>query len=311
MEKTLRETIREISRKHLTENNGILMGQCLSAVGWVDNTVPDCAGTVELPMTDVAGAGIATGTAITGRRPIFVIRFQDFIFLNSSFFINYAAKAKYLFGKGVPVFIRLLAKEGKGTGPVHSGVLHSIFMHMPGFKVCAPMTPGEYEEAWKVFMENDEPMLVSEHRGSFGQKEELANIIIPDADITIYAISMARFSVLEAVKSLEKEGIKCNVIHLFWLKPLALSEQMMDPLRQSQLGLVVDPDFEIAGASQSVAYELMTRTGFSVRALGAEDRSVGTAENQENTTPKPDKIVKVIKELVRQKYEKKSINYHW
>ena len=310
MGKTLRETIREISRKHLTENNGILLGQCLSAVGWVDNTVPDCKNTVELPMTDVAGAGIATGTAITGRRPIFVIRFQDFIFLNSSFFINYAAKTKYLFGKGTPIFIRLLAREGKGTGPVHSGVLHSIFMHMPGFQVCAPMTPGEYEEIWRVFMENDEPMLVSEHRGSFGQEEEMENIIIPDADITVYGISMARFSVLEAVKLLEKEGIKCNAIHLFWLKPLLLPDQLINPLKQSQLGLVVDPDFEIAGASQSIAYELMRRTGFPVRALGAEDRSVGTAERQENTTPNPEKVAKMIKELVKQKYEKKSINYH-
>ena len=95
---TVADTIRNISRQHLEENNGLLLGQSISAVGWVNNTVPDCAGIVELPMTDVAGAGIAVGTAMVGRRPIFVIRFQDFLVLNGSPLIFYAAKSKELHG---------------------------------------------------------------------------------------------------------------------------------------------------------------------------------------------------------------------
>jgi len=301
MAKTLRETIKEISRKHLTENNGIMLGECLSAVGWVNNTVPDCQNLVELAMTDVAGAGIAVGTALVGRRPIFVIRFQDFLFLNSSILVNYAAKTKYLFGKGTPIFIRAVAIEGKGIDTSHCGVFHSIFMHMPGFRVVSPMTPKEYEEAWKVFIENDEPMLVSEHRRSFNQKEEMKNIIISDADITIYGISTARFNIIEAVQLLKKQGIKCNIVHILWLKPLDLSEPMINPLKQSKLGLVVDSGFEIAGASQSMAYELMNKTSFPVKALGAEDRPVGSAERYKNTTPKTEKIVEEIKKLVRNK----------
>ena len=299
MAETLRETIKEITRKHLTENNGIILGQCLSAVGWVNNTVPDCQNLIELPMTDVAGAGIAVGTALVGRRPIFVIRFQDFLFLNSSLLVNYAAKTKYLFRKGTPIFIRAIASEGKGTDPNHSGVFHNIFMHLPGFRVCAPMTPGEYKEIWKVFMENDEPMFVSEHRISFDQKEEMPNIIMPDADITIYAISASRFNVMKAVEELKKENIKCNVVHILWLKPLDLSELVINPLKQSKLGLVVDSGFEIAGASQSIAYELMNKTGFKVLALGARDESVGAAARYENTTPKPEAIAETIKKLIK------------
>ena len=40
-EKNLRETIKEIVRIHLKENNGIAMGQCLTAVGWVGGTLPE------------------------------------------------------------------------------------------------------------------------------------------------------------------------------------------------------------------------------------------------------------------------------
>ncbi len=301
MARTLGETIKELTRKHLEENNGLIMGQCLSAVGWVNNTVPDTINIVELPMTDVAAGGIAAGAAIVGRRPIIVLRFQDFIFLNSSMLVNFAAKRKEIFGKSAPVFIRALATEGPGVGPVHSGIFHNIFMHMPGFKVVSPMTPLEYEDIWKDFMGNDDPMYVSEHRMSFNQTEEMKNTILENPDITIYGVSSARFNILKAVEILKKDGIKCNIIHLYWLKPLKLEEEIIKPLRESRLGLVVDPGFEIAGASQSIAYELMKKTKAYVEALGAEDRSVGANEENLNTTPKIQKIVDVVRRLVNEK----------
>jgi acetoin:2,6-dichlorophenolindophenol oxidoreductase subunit beta len=301
MGRTLGETIKEITRKHLEENNGMIMGQCLSAVGWVNNTIPDTINIIELPMTDVAGAGIAAGAAIVGRRPIFVLRFQDFIFLNSSILVNFAAKRKEIFGKGAPVFIRSLAVEGPGVGPVHSGIFHNILMHMPGFRVVAPMTPLEYESIWKEFMDNDDPMYVSEHRISFNQSEEMPDIIIDDADITIYGISSARYKVMEAKHILEREGIKCNIIHLFRLKPLILKDEVIDCLKKTKIGLVVDPTFEIAGASQSIAYELMKKSRTYVEALGAEDKSVGASLECLNTTPSTQKIVDTVKRLLREK----------
>ncbi len=301
MGKSLAETIKEITRTHLEQNNGLILGQCLSAVGWVNNTVPDCKNIVELPMSDVAAAGIAAGTAITGRRPIFVIRFQDFMFLNSSMIVNFAAKSKFLFGKGIPIFIRALATEGHGTGPVHSGVFHSLFMHVPGFRVCSPITPGEYRDAWRVFMENDEPMYVSEHRKSFNQIEDMKDVILNDADITIFGISAARFNVIEAVEKLKKDGIKCNIIHINWLKPLGISREAFDALNKSNLGIVIDSGLEIAGASQSIAYELMNKTGVKVVALGAMDKTIGAAERYENCTPSVERIMGKIKESVYNK----------
>ena len=79
MGKTVAETIRDLSREHLKKNKGLIMGQCLSAVGWVQNTVPaQKEGIVEFPMTDVAGAGFAVGSAIAGIKPIFIYGFRVF-----------------------------------------------------------------------------------------------------------------------------------------------------------------------------------------------------------------------------------------
>ena len=41
MATTVRETIKEITRKHLTEGKGKCYGQCLTAVGWVGGTLPN------------------------------------------------------------------------------------------------------------------------------------------------------------------------------------------------------------------------------------------------------------------------------
>ncbi|KAF0118872.1 MAG: putative transketolase pyridine binding domain protein [Rhodospirillaceae bacterium] len=76
MERTVANTIRDLTKRHIDSGQGVVIGQCLTAVGWVQNTVPpQVEGTLELPMTDVAGAGIAVGISLTGLRPIFVIRF--------------------------------------------------------------------------------------------------------------------------------------------------------------------------------------------------------------------------------------------
>ena len=298
MEKTVGETIKEITQEHLTKHNGLLLGQAITAVGFVNNTVPNCEGIIELSNADVAGAGIAVGCAVAGRRPIFVLRYQDLLFLNGSIIINYAAKTKDMFGRVTPIFVRALASEGTGTGPVLSGKLHSIFMHFPGFRVWAPMTPGEYREVWQDFMDHDDPVIVSEHRRSFPNKEELPDIINENAEVTIMGISSARFNIGQAAKFLEQEGIHCNVLHVVRLKPLLIKDSWVEAMKASQCGIVVDSGFEMAGAAQSLAYEMMFRTGVKVKALGIFDRSVGCTPETENLTPSAERIVVTVRGLV-------------
>jgi pyruvate dehydrogenase E1 component beta subunit len=293
---TLADTIREISRQHLEENNGLLIGQSISAVGWVNNTVPDCKGIIELPMTDVAGAGIAVGTAMVGRRPIFVIRFQDFLILNGSQLIFYAAKTKELHGRSTPIFVRAIAADG--IGPVHSGVLHSIFMHFPGFRVCSPMTPKEYKAIWDDFMTHDDPMIVSEHRLSFLNTEELGDVIHPDASITLYPISATRFAAIKAAAQLAEEGVLCNIIHILWLKPFIVDERLVQPLLQCKRGLVIDAGHEIAGASQAIAYQLTQATGIPIRALGLEDNTKCLCPPLKNEIPTAERITQTIRNIL-------------
>jgi len=293
---TVAETIKEITRKHLAEDNGLLLGQTISAVGWVNGTVPDCEGIVELPMTDVAGAGIAVGCAMVGRRPIFVLRFQDFIMLNGSPIFNYAAKVKELHGQSAPIFIRSVGSEGLGIA--HSGVMHSLAMHYPGMRVWAPMTPNEYKMCWDDFMHHDDPMYVSEHKVSFDNSDELPDIIKEKARITIYAIGATRFSAVDAIKKLEADGIICNLIHVYKLKPMVLGEREIAPLKRTGKGLVIDAGFEICGAARDLAYALFDSADVHVKALGLKDASKVLSPNRTNAYPDREKIFNMVKDIV-------------
>ncbi len=290
----LADTIKEITREHLN-NGGLLLGENLTAVGNVSGTVPsECSNIIELPMTEVAGAGFAVGASIVGRRPILIVRFQDFLWLNGDALVNYAAKSKEIFGKGCPVFVRAISNEGYGIGILHSACLHSLFCHMPGMGVVSPMTSREYQGAWKIFMGDDVPMLVSEHRVSYDKSEDLNDIIVSDADITIYAIGASRFNALEAVEALKKDRIKCNLVHIWCLKPLQFNYWV-----KAKHSLVVDSDYEICGMAQSIAYQLMMADGGKVYALGRRDASTGVGQHLENATPTAQRIVEKVKEICR------------
>ena len=179
MEKTVRETIKEIIRKHLKKNKGQVFGQCLTAVGWVGGTLPEMyedEGMVEVTTADVANGGFVVGAGLQGIRPIYVVRYQGFQWFNAPMIVNYASKSKEIWGIPCPIFIRSIAMEGS-IGPVAGSSHHSIYQRMPGTKILSPMTPNEYQYAFDEFIANDDVYYISEHRLSYDNEEEFDDIL--------------------------------------------------------------------------------------------------------------------------------------
>ena len=68
-----------------------------TAVGWVGGTLPklyEDDGVIELTTADVANGGFVVGAALTGIKPIYVVRYQGFQWFNAPIIINYASKSK-------------------------------------------------------------------------------------------------------------------------------------------------------------------------------------------------------------------------
>jgi acetoin:2,6-dichlorophenolindophenol oxidoreductase subunit beta len=297
---TVAETIRDITRKHL-ENGGVAMGQCLSAVGWVGGTVPEMSkeeGIIELSMDDTSNTAAAIGYALAGIRPIQIVRYQGFMHINASMFVNYAAKSKEMWGIPCPIYMRAIAMEG-GIGPVASNSHHSLIARMPGLRVIAPMTPMEIEIAWQSFTKDDCPYYVSEHRRSFKIDYEIPDIIRPDAHITLFAISATRIDALKALEMLEQEGIVANLVNLLWLKPFVVEDRILDALESSRCGgVVLDGDYE-NGLSKCIAYDIMQKSDRRLEVMGLKERSAGFAPNLDNLPPSPEEIVTKVKSIVR------------
>ena len=299
MATTVRDTIKEITRKHLTTNQGKCYGQCLTAVGWVGGTLPEIyedGGMVEFSMADVAGGAIATGIALAGGRPIYVVRYQGFQWYNLASVVNYAAKSKEIWNRPCPIFVRSIAMEG-GVGPVAGSSHHSMAQRMPGIKVIAPMTPGEYQYAYDSFMLDDDPYYVSEHRKSYDNTEESENIIYPVADFTIFPISITRLEMKKLVQLAEQEGIKLNIIHQLWIKPFIVENSWKVALDNSKYGGLVTDDDYVEGTASSIANELSLATGKRVYTLGLEPRTAGFHPSVDNLPPNAEQILEKLKQI--------------
>jgi len=300
MATTVRETIKEITYNHLITNQGKCYGQCLTAVGWVGGTLPEMYeedGMVEFSMADVAGGSIATGIALAGGRPLYVVRYQGFQWYNLVSVVNYAAKSKEIWNRPCPIFVRSIAMEG-GVGPVAGSSHHSLAQRMPGIKVLAPMTPGEYQFAYDSFMVDDDPYYISEHRKSYDNTEELEDVIYDTkVDFTLFPISITRLEMKKVRELAEQEGIKVNIFHQLWIKPFNVIPEWVESLSNSRFGGLVTDDDYVEGAASSIANELSLASKKSVWTLGLEPRTAGFHPTVDNLPPSAEKIVEYLKQI--------------
>jgi len=305
---TLRETIRALTTRHL-DAGYLVMGQCLSAVGWVGGTLPERQDMTELPCSDVAGAGFVVGAALAGKRPIYVVRYQGFQWLNAPLIVNYAAKSKALWGRPCPMLIRSIAMEG-GIGPVAGSSHHSLFLRMPGVKIYSPMTPYEWQRAYEDFMSGDDVVYLSEHRKAWDNTKEttLRSFLDGPVDIILFPISITHFAAFEAAKELcedrpfhasVKEAITVGVRPISQIKPLTMSKYALAELISARYGgIVLDDDYP-NGTAKAIAQDLHNMTGARMYTMGLEERTAGFAAEVDNLPPNKDQIKNFIKEIVK------------
>jgi pyruvate/2-oxoglutarate/acetoin dehydrogenase E1 component len=297
---TVRDTIKEITRKHLTEGRGKCYGQCLTAVGWVGGTLPEMYeedGMVELSMADVAGGAIVTGAALAGERAIYVVRYQGFQWYNAVSVANYAAKSKELWNRPCPILVRSIAMEG-GIGPVAGSSHHSIVSRMPGIKVISPMTPKEYQYAYDCYMNDNDPYYISEHRKSYDNEYELRTFIDDkEVDFTIFPLSITRLEMTKLVELAGKENITLNIIHQLWIRPFNVNPLWAQALNHSSYGGLVTDDDYVEGVASSMANELSLVTTKRVHTLGLEPRTAGFHPSVDNLPPTAEKILEKLKRI--------------
>jgi len=119
------------------------------------------------PLAESACTGYAIGLALGGHRAIEEFQFSDFVTEAATQITLNAATYHFRSGAKVPVVFRLPTGGGLTFGSFHSQELDSFLLAMPGLKALYPSTPQDAFNALLAAYEDDNPVLLFEHKGLY------------------------------------------------------------------------------------------------------------------------------------------------
>ena len=121
---------------------------------------------MDTPISELGGAGVAVGAALTGMLPVYEFQFSDFSMLAMEQIVNQAAKLRYMLGGAVnvPVVFRMPTGSGLGGAAQHSQSIEAWYAHVPGLKVVEPSTPEDVKGMMLAAIRDPDPVIVFEHK---------------------------------------------------------------------------------------------------------------------------------------------------
>ena len=212
----------------------------------------------------MVAAGV--GAAMNGMRPVIDLNFIDFAFGAMDEIANQAAKARYLWGKPVPLVIR--ASSGVALyAAQHNNSLEAWFMHTPGLVVVMPSNARDTKGILKSALRGDDPVIFFMHkrltgaRGEVGGPDELVPIgqaaVRPpgaqgDADLER---DRRRQGAHAPRRSSPSDGIDVEVIDLRTIFPLDI-ETIAASVRKTGRAIVVTEEPPYASVASEIAASL-------------------------------------------------------
>lgn len=218
----------------------------------------------DTPISELALAGAAFGSAVGGLRPVIEVMFGDFMTLAMDSLVNQAAKYWFLSNESasVPLVVRSAVGGGGRFGAIHSQMPVSWFLGVPGLKIVCPSTPSDAKGLLKAAIRDDNPVLFFEHKRLYPLKGEVngdvakigrAAIARSGSDVTLISTMRGFHECLAAAEKLEGEGISAAVIDLRTLRPLDLETVMESLTKTSRLLAVEEGPYTGGWSAQLVA----------------------------------------------------------
>ena len=238
---TLREALRDAMAEEMRRDDRVfIMGEEVAQYqgaykvtqGLLDEFGPKRV--IDTPITEYGFAGIGTGAAMGGLRPI--VEFMTFNFAMQAIdhVINSAAKTNYMSGGQMrcPIVFRGPNGAASRVGAQHSQNYGPWYASVPGLIVIAPYDAADAKGLLKAAIRSEDPVVFLENELLYGRTFELpelddhvlpigkARVMREGRDVTIVSYSIGVGLALEAAEALAAEGIDAEVIDLRTLRPL-------------------------------------------------------------------------------------------
>ena len=226
---------------------------------------------VDTPITEYGFAGLGTGAAMGGLRPI--VEFMTFNFAMQAIdhIINSAAKTNYMSGGQMrcPIVFRGPNGAAARVAAQHSQNYGSWYAHVPGLVVICPYSAADAKGLLKAAIRTDDPVVFLENELLYGQHFDVpqmddyvlpigkARIVRPGKDVTLVSYSIGVGVALEAAQELMGQGINAEVIDLRTLRPLDKAT-VLESLKRTNRMVVVEEGWPTCSIASEIIAIAMT-----------------------------------------------------
>ncbi|MEN3971436.1 pyruvate dehydrogenase complex E1 component subunit beta [Sphingomicrobium sp. XHP0235] len=270
---------------------------------------------VDTPITEYGFAGVGSGAAMGGLRPI--IEFMTFNFAMQAIdhIINSAAKTNYMSGGQMrcPIVFRGPNGAASRVAAQHSQNYGPWYASVPGLVVIAPYTAADAKGLLKAAIRSEDPVVFLENELLYGQNfavPQVDDYVLPigkariareGSDVTIVSYSIGVGIALEAARKLAEDGIDAEVIDLRTLRPLDKGTVLASLAKTNRMVSVEEgwPGCSISSEIMAIAME----EGFDdldapVLRVTNEDVPLPYAANLEKMALiKPEQVVEAVRRV--------------
>ena len=188
------------------------------------------------PIAEASIVGTAIGYAMCGGRVIPEIMYCDFIGRSGDEIFNQLPKWQAMSGNVLKMPVVVRVSVGSKYGAQHSQDWTSLVAHIPGIKVCFPVTPYDAKGLMNAALQGTDPVVFFESQRIYDMGEQFHEGGVPTGyyeiplgepdvkkegkDITFLTVGHTLYPALKAAKELEeKYGLSAEVIDARSLVP--------------------------------------------------------------------------------------------
>lgn len=271
---------------------------------------------IDTPIAELGFAGIATGAAMNGLKPIVEFMTFNFSLVAIDQIINGAAKILSMSGGQfqVPIVFRGPTGNAGQLGAQHSQNFENWFANVPGLKVVVPSNPYDAKGLLKQSIIDPDPVIFMESEVMYGDKGQVpeeeyyleigkAHVETEGTDVTIVSFGkMLPRVVHPAIEELKKEGISAEVINLRTVRPIDY-DTIINSVKKTNRLVIVEEAWPLGSIATEIAFKVQNEAfdyldAPVVRVVSADVPLPYAPTLIKEALPNAERVVKAVKNVL-------------